>query len=204
MMIYPRIIKPILDVVFATLLFVFLSPLILLTSILLGIANHGSVFFVQERPGLRGKIFKIIKFKTMRDAFNSKGEYLPDEERITKIGHWVRKLSIDELPQLINVIKGDMSFIGPRPLLVEYLPLYSAEQNKRHLVKPGITGWAQVNGRNAISWEKKFELDVFYVYRISLALDIKIFILTIYKIFKAKDINQIGHVSSEKFKSSND
>lgn len=165
-------------------------PLTIITSLFLFIQNKGSVFFFQERPGLHKQPFKIIKFKTMTDERDAKGNLLPDIERITKFGGWVRKLSIDELPQLINVLKGDMSLIGPRPLLFKYIPLYSREQLRRHEVRPGITGWAQVNGRNSISWTRKFELDIEYVNNISLALDIKIFFLTIKKIIIKEGVNQ--------------
>jgi lipopolysaccharide/colanic/teichoic acid biosynthesis glycosyltransferase len=161
--------------------------------------NRGSVFFLQARPGLHSSIFHIIKFKTMTDVSNSRGELLPDSERLTKIGQFIRKTSLDEIPQLLNVIKGDMSLIGPRPLLVEYLTLYNKEQSKRHRVKPGITGWAQVNGRNAITWNQKFEYDVWYTDNLSLALDIKIIWMTIIKVIKSEGINQQGHLTMNKF-----
>ena len=151
--------------------------------------NRGTPFFIQSRPGKNEKVFNLLKFKTMRDAYDENGKSLPDKDRITPVGAWVRKLSLDELPQLINVIKGDMSLIGPRPLLIKYLPLYNNEQKRRHDVKPGITGWAQVNGRNSIDWNKKFELDVWYVDNISAILDLKILYLTIVKVFKREGIN---------------
>ena len=151
--------------------------------------NKGTPFFIQSRPGKNEKVFNLLKFKTMRDAYDENGKPLPDKDRITPVGAWVRKLSLDELPQLINVIKGDMSLIGPRPLLIKYLPLYNNEQKRRHDVKPGITGWAQVNGRNSIDWNKKFELDVWYVDNISAILDLKILYLTIVKVFKREGIN---------------
>lgn len=168
---------------------IILIPLIIVT-IWLHFANKGAgAFFCQERPGKNGKIFKIIKFKTMTDERDTEGYLLPNEQRITKIGSLIRKTSIDELPQLFNVLKGDMAFIGPRPLMIRYLELYSLEQARRHDVRPGISGWAQVNGRNNITWTKKFEYDVWYVDHVSLWLDIKIILLTLYKVFKRADIN---------------
>ena len=161
--------------------------------------NRGTPFFIQSRPGKNEKIFKLIKFKTMRDAYDENGKPLPDKDRITPVGAWVRKLSLDELPQLINVIKGDMSLIGPRPLLVKYLPLYNNEQKRRHEVKPGITGWAQVNGRNAIDWDRKFQLDVWYVDHISLFLDMKILYLTFLKVIKREGINNGEEVTMKPF-----
>ena len=169
---------------------ILLSPLFLITMVLLRFANKGAgVFFVQDRPGKDEKIFKALKFKTMTDECDSEGNLLPDGERLTKVGSFVRSTSIDELPQLINILKGDMAFIGPRPLLVQYLPLYSKEQHRRHDVTPGMSGWAQVNGRNNISWQKKFELDVYYVDHISLAMDVKVFFTTVRKVFGRDDIN---------------
>jgi len=166
--------------------------------------NYGSLpFFYQERPGLNEKIFKIIKFKTMNDKKDENGNLLPDVERITNIGEFVRKTSLDELPQIFNLLKGDMTIVGPRPLLPEYLPLYNKRQRKRHLVKPGISGWAQVNGRNAISWCQKFEYDVWYVENQSFLLDLKIFFLTFLKVFQAKDISANKHVTMEKFNGKN-
>lgn len=160
-------------------------------------------FFFQERPGKDEKIFKVIKFKTMTDEKDADGNLLPDAERLTKVGKFVRSTSIDELPQLINVLKGDMSFIGPRPLLVKYLPLYSEKQHRRHEVRPGMSGWAQVNGRNNISWTKKFEYDVYYVEHISFVLDIKIFVLTIKKVFMREGINEQGNATMEAFNGNN-
>ena len=186
---YKSFIKAILDFIAALVLLVIFVPLILIVLIALAFYNQGTPFFTQPRPGKDGKIFKLIKFKTMRDAWDETGAPLPDKDRITPMGAWVRKLSLDELPQLINVIKGDMSLIGPRPLLIKYLPLYNNEQKRRHDVKPGITGWAQVNGRNSIDWNKKFELDVWYVDNISAILDLKILCLTIVKVFKREGIN---------------
>ncbi|AJH15301.1 sugar transferase [Myroides profundi] len=179
-----------------------LSPIFMVVVIGLYFANDGKPFFFQARPGKGGKIFKIVKFKTMNDKRDSEGNLLSDAERLTSIGAFVRKTSLDEIPQLINVLKGDMSLIGPRPLLPQYLELYNAEQKRRHEVKPGITGWAQVNGRNAISWERKFELDVYYVDHLSLTLDVKIFFLTIKKVFVREGISQEGEATMEVFKGS--
>jgi lipopolysaccharide/colanic/teichoic acid biosynthesis glycosyltransferase len=197
---YKKIIKPVFDFTLSSIGFLILSPLFILITIFLFIANSGKPFFVQPRPGKNGKIFKLIKFKTMNDKKDKEGNLLPDEKRLTKIGKFVRKTSLDEIPQLLNVIKGDMSLIGPRPLLVEYLPLYNDFQKRRHEVKPGITGWAQVNGRNAISWEKKFELDLWYVDNISFLLDIKILFLTLKKVIKSEGISSATAVTMEKFK----
>jgi lipopolysaccharide/colanic/teichoic acid biosynthesis glycosyltransferase len=187
---YRKYFKRPLDFLIALFILVLTSPLIILTTILLFIQNSGKPFFFQERPGMNQRPFHIIKFKTMNDKRDVNGNLLPDNERITFLGKWIRKLSIDELPQLINVLKGDMSMIGPRPLLFKYIPLYSEFQNRRHEVRPGITGWAQVNGRNSISWTRKFELDVEYVDNISFLLDLKIFWLTILKILKTEGVNQ--------------
>jgi lipopolysaccharide/colanic/teichoic acid biosynthesis glycosyltransferase len=197
---YKNFIKRIIDIVVASLSLILLSPLFLIVAIGLYFVNQGKPFFIQKRPGLHGSIFKIVKFKTMNDKMDITGVLLADEKRLTKIGSFVRKTSLDEIPQLINVIKGDMSLIGPRPLLPEYLPLYNEFQNKRHEVKPGITGWAQVNGRNAISWEKKFEYDVWYVNNISFILDVKIFFLTVKKVFVREGINMEGQVTTKAFK----
>jgi lipopolysaccharide/colanic/teichoic acid biosynthesis glycosyltransferase len=175
------------------------SPLILGSMLALAIVNRGKIWFLQPRPGKDGKIFTVIKFKTMTDARDAQGVLLPDADRLTAAGKFIRKTSLDELPQLINVLKGDMSLVGPRPLLVEYLPRYSAEQARRHAVRPGITGWAQVNGRNAISWQQKFTYDVWYVDNLSVALDIKILSLTVMKVFKADGITSDTSVTMEKF-----
>ena len=181
-----------------------LSPVILILWIGLGVANRGAgAFFTQDRPGLHGKIFKIYKFKTMNDACDSDGNILPDGERLTPIGKFIRKLSLDELPQLWNVLKGDMSLIGPRPLLPQYLALYSSEQARRHNVRPGITGWAQVNGRNAISWTQKFILDCYYVDNISFALDVKILFMTVRKVIIREGISQEGNATMEFFDGTN-
>lgn len=181
--------KRFLDLIVAIMAFILLSPLFFIVLILLFIANKGSPFFFQKRPGKNEKTFNIIKFKTMNDAKDDQGNLLPDAQRLTRIGGFVRKTSLDEMPQLLNVIKGDMSLIGPRPLLVSYLDLYDEVEKKRHNVRPGITGWAQVNGRNAIDWETKFKLDVYYVENLSLALDIKIALKTIQNVLLSKDIS---------------
>lgn len=197
---YKNFIKPCGDFLSALFLLIILSPLFLMILILLYFFNKKNVFFFQERPGKNEKIFRIIKFKTMTDERNSAGELLPDKDRLTRIGVFIRKTSLDELPQLINVLKGDMSFIGPRPLLVHYLPLYNDEQKKRHLIKPGITGWAQINGRNTISWQQKFQYDIDYVDNISFLLDLKIFFLTIKKVLTSEGINTQGQATTENFK----
>lgn len=200
---YTNIIKPLLDLLLSLIGFLLLSPVFLIVTVGLYFANDGKPFFFQLRPGKNGKIFKIIKFKTMNDKKDAKGNLLPDAERLTKIGGIVRRTSLDEIPQLINVIKGDMSLIGPRPLLPSYLELYNDFQRRRNEVKPGITGWAQINGRNTISWEKKFEYDVWYVDNISFLLDVRILFLTVLKVFKSEGITQEGHVTSEEFKGNN-
>ena len=181
---YKNHIKRFLDFTLSLIGFLILSPLFLLVTIFLFFSNRGKPFFFQARPGLNEKIFRVIKFKTMNDKRNEQGELLPSTERITPIGTFVRKTSLDEIPQLINVIRGDMSLVGPRPLREEYLPYYSEEQKRRHDVRPGITGWAQVNGRNTISWDKKFEYDVWYVDHLGFMLDCKILFLTIKKVVK--------------------
>ena len=189
-MFYKKYGKRLCDVIFSAAILLFLSPLLLIIAAVLLVQNKGNVFFRHERSGYQGNPFYMIKFKTMTDEKDSDGNYLPDIERITFVGHFIRRLSLDELPQLLNVLKGQMSLIGPRPLLMRYLPLYDQDQRRRLEVKPGITGWAQVNGRNAISWERKFELDVYYVDRLSFLLDIKIFWLTLLKVLKREGINQ--------------
>jgi lipopolysaccharide/colanic/teichoic acid biosynthesis glycosyltransferase len=199
---YRNIIKPLADFWSALLLLVVLSPIILITIFFLAIANRGSIFFLQQRPGLNSIPFNIIKFKTMRDAFDKNGNPLPDDVRITKVGKIVRSASIDELLQLINVLKGDMSLVGPRPLLMRYLKLYSPLQARRHEVKPGITGWAQVNGRNAISWEEKFRLDVDYVDNQSFWLDFRILWMTFLNVINRRDISAEGHATIEEFRGS--
>jgi undecaprenyl phosphate N,N'-diacetylbacillosamine 1-phosphate transferase len=197
---FKHFLKPLCDFLIALFLLIILSPIIILTAIFLFVANHGKVFFFQQRPGLNSKPFRIIKFKTMRDAFDKDGIPLPDDVRLTKVGSIVRSASLDELLQLMNVLKGDMSLVGPRPLLMQYLSRYSPEQAKRHNVKPGITGWAQVNGRNAISWEQKFKYDVQYVEKQSFILDIKILWMTFLNVIQRKGISADGHVTMEEFK----
>ena len=200
---YKNFFKPTLDFLVALIGLLVLLPIFLFVMIGLAIANNGKPFFFQKRPGKNEKIFSIIKFKTMNDKKDAEGNLLSDAERLTPIGAFVRKTSLDEIPQLLNVIKGDMSLIGPRPLRTYYLPLYSEIQKRRHDVRPGITGWAQVNGRNAILWTKKFELDVYYVYNLSLLFDLKIFFLTIKKVFIREGISQEGNVTTEAFNGDN-
>ncbi|MCL6294982.1 sugar transferase [Jejuia spongiicola] len=200
---YKNIIKRLLDFIFALLGIIILSPLTLTIIIIMIIANRGTPFFLQRRPGKNEKIFKIVKFKTMNSLRDKNGELLPDKDRLTSIGKFVRKYSLDEIPQLFNVLIGDMSLIGPRPLIIEYLPIYNEIQKKRHNVKPGITGWAQINGRNSITWQKKFELDVWYVDNISLALDIKILAKTFINVLQKKDVNLNSELASEYFNGKN-
>lgn len=199
---YKPFLKPTLDFTVALIGILLLSPILIVATIALFIANQGKPFFLQPRPGKNGTIFTIIKFKTMNDKKDAAGNLLSDAERLTKIGALVRKTSLDEIPQLLNVLKGDMSIIGPRPLLVEYLSLYNETQKRRHHVKPGITGWAQINGRNAISWEDKFTLDVHYVENQSFLLDLKIIFLTIKKVFVSEGISQTGQATTTKFEGS--
>jgi len=196
---YKLFFKRVLDIIISILALVITSPILIIAMIGLRYANKGSSLFLQRRPGKNGVIFKIIKFKTMNDNRDAHGQLLPDSERLTRLGAIIRKTSIDELPQLVNVLKGDMSLIGPRPLLPEYLSLYTKDQLRRHEVKPGITGWAQVNGRNAISWAKKFELDVWYVDNVSLLLDFKIILLTTKKVIVKEGITSGTSVTMEKF-----
>ncbi|OWW24242.1 hypothetical protein B4Q04_17265 [Zobellia sp. OII3] len=196
---YRYFFKRLIDFIMALSILTLALPIILLIVLFLGIANRGSIFFVQKRPGKDGKIFTILKFKTMNDKKDASGNLLPDEKRLTSAGKFIRKTSLDELPQLLNVLKGDMSLIGPRPLLVSYLPLYNDYQKRRHEVKPGITGWAQVNGRNAISWNKKFEYDVWYVDHISFPLDLKILFLTVLKVVKTDGISSDTSATMELF-----
>ncbi len=199
---YRSFFKRLIDLVIAFILLILTLPFTLAAALSLCFANRGRVFFVQQRPGWRGKPFRIIKFKTMNDRRDGDGQLLPDAIRLTPIGRLVRKTSVDELPQLINVLRGDISLIGPRPLLMEYLPLYNAAQRRRHEVRPGITGWAQVNGRNTISWEKKFDYDIHYVDNLHFGLDAKIFFLTILKILKGEGISADNSATMEKFKGS--
>lgn len=201
---YKYFFKRLIDFIIVFCVLVVIWPILLIITLWLHFANKGAgAFFAQERPGKGGKVFKVIKFKTMTDERDADGNLLPDADRLTNVGRFVRSTSIDELPQLINVLKGDMALIGPRPLLVQYLPLYSKEQARRHDVRPGITGWAQVNGRNAISWTKKFELDVWYVDHCSFGLDVKIIFLTIKKVFVREGISQEGQATMEFFTGNN-
>lgn len=196
-------IKRVLEFIIALFALILFSPVLLIVAGLVRFKLGSSIFFCQPRVGLNGKVFKMIKFRTMKDAYDENGEPLPDSERLTPFGQFLRRTSLDELPELINVLTGNMSLVGPRPLLVEYLPLYSEEQMKRHDVRPGITGYAQVNGRNNISWTKKFELDVYYVNHFSLWLDLKILWRTVAKVLAQADINQEGNVTVEKFNGMN-
>lgn len=201
---YKHFFKRCLSIIGAVVALVLIGWLILLVWLFLQFANKGAgAFFLQERPGKDGKIYKVIKFKTMTDERDADGKLLPDALRLTKVGKIVRSLSIDELPQLINILKGDMSFIGPRPLLVKYLPLYSTEQMRRHEVRPGISGWAQVNGRNTITFTKQFEYDVYYVDHLTFWLDVKIFFMTIIKVFKREGISEEGQATRESFNGTN-
>lgn len=197
---YKNVFKRLIDVVVSFIALVIALPVLIIVWIILYIANRKSPFFRQYRPGKDGKIFSIIKFKTMNDRKDADGNLLPDSVRLTPVGKFIRKTSLDEIPQLLNVIRGDMSLIGPRPLLVEYLPLYNSTQQRRHEVRPGITGWAQVNGRNAISWEQKFEYDVWYVDHLSFLLDVKIIRMTILKVVKSEGINAAQSATMDKFR----
>ena len=197
---YARFIKPLMEWVLALVAFVVLSPVFIVVVVLLAVANNGKPFFLQRRPGRDGHIFRVIKFKTMNDRRGKDGELLPDSARLTAIGRFVRKTSLDEIPQLLNVIKGDMALVGPRPLLEEYLPLYDETQMHRHDVRPGITGWAQVNGRNAISWQQKFAYDVWYVNNLSFALDIRILLLTVRNVLRSEGISSETSATMEKFR----
>lgn len=198
--IYVSCVKRSIDFIFSLIAFVLLSPFFLIITLLLHFANKGAgAFFTQVRPGRGAKPFKVLKFKTMSDERDAEGKLLPDAQRLTKVGKVVRSLSIDELPQLINILKGDMSFIGPRPWKMEYIPLFTPEQMRRHEVRPGISGWAQVNGRNAISFTERLKYDVYYVDHVSIGLDIKIFFMTIFKVFKREGISEEGQATSEAF-----
>jgi undecaprenyl phosphate N,N'-diacetylbacillosamine 1-phosphate transferase len=201
--VYQSIIKIFFDKLAALVILVVSFPVLLPVMVILAASNNGKIFFRQERPGYRGKVFTVLKFKTMNDRTGPDGNLLPDKDRLTGVGKFIRKTSLDEIPQMFNVLKGDMSIVGPRPLLVEYLPLYTETQMKRHQVRPGITGWAQVNGRNAISWKQKFEYDVWYVDHISFWIDIKVLFLTVVKVFKAEGISAEGSVTMEKFNGKN-
>ena len=197
---YRKIVKRLVDLFLALTALIVTLPVSVTTILLLAFANKGKVFFTQIRPGKGEVPFRLIKFKSMNDARDENGELLSDDQRLTTVGQWVRKLSLDEIPQLLNVIKGDMSLIGPRPLLMEYLPLYSEEQRKRHRVRPGITGWAQVNGRNTLDWNTKFNYDVWYVENLSFVLDVKIVLMTVVKVLRVEGISSETSVTMEKFK----
>ena len=199
---YKYFIKRLFDVILSSILLIALSPIILIVSILLFFKHKSNPFFIQQRPGKNEKLFSIIKFRTMSNKKDVEGNLLPDSQRLTNVGKFIRSTSLDELPQLLNVIKGDMSLVGPRPLLPEYLPLYNEFQRERHTVRPGITGYAQVNGRNAISWEKKFELDIYYVKKSSFVLDSSILMKTIANVFSRKNINKSNTATAERFKGS--
>ena len=200
---YVKLFKPLFDFLIALVLLVLSLPLFLIISILIALTMGFPLFFRQERPGKDENIFTIYKFRTMNEKRDEKGDLLDDEQRLTRVGHFIRSLSLDELPQLFNVIKGEMSFIGPRPLLIEYLTLYSEQQKNRHKVKPGISGWAQVNGRNVITWKEKLDFDIWYTKHISFFLDVKIILMTIQKVLLRKDISADQHVTSEKFNGHN-
>jgi len=202
-MIYRKYCKSAIDFVLAFLGLLLASHVFIVIALVLTLNNRGTPFFLQERPGKNGRIFRVIKFKTMNNRRDSSGALLPDDMRLTKAGRLMRKLSLDEIPQLINVLKGDMCLIGPRPLLPEYLPLYSKEQARRHDVKPGITGWAQVNGRNDVTWEEKFTLDVWYVDHLSALLDLKILFMTIWNVIRREGISKDGFATTEKFNGHN-
>ncbi|MDD2527764.1 MAG: sugar transferase [Lentimicrobiaceae bacterium] len=201
---YYKYLKRFLDVCLATVALILFSPFFIVLMVLLTVANRGNPFFVQERPGKNGKVFKLIKFKTLSDQTDEQGGLLPDDQRILKIGQFIRSTSLDELPQLINILIGDMSIVGPRPLLVKYLPYYNDFQKRRHLVLPGITGWAQVNGRNKLTWDEKFAYDVYYVEHISFIFDVKIILLTVKKVILREGVNQEGEVTADAFKGNDD
>lgn len=200
---YKFFFKRVLDFILAAIGLILLSPIFVGVAMILLLTNNGKPFFFQPRPGRNGEIFKVIKFKSMNDKKDEYGELLPFHLRVTKFGNFIRKYSLDEIPQLLNVLKGDMSLIGPRPLLVQYLPLYNNFQKQRHLVKPGITGWAQINGRNTISWEKKFELDVWYVNNLSFLLDLKILLLTLKKVLIKEGVNTNDNLNMTTFDGTN-
>lgn len=197
---YIKLFKRIIDTVIALLVLIIISPIFIFLCVVLACLNKSNIFFTQYRPGKDEKYFKLIKFKTMNDKMDQNGKLLSDSERLNNFGKFLRKTSLDELPQFINIFKGNMSLIGPRPLFVEYLSLYNENQHRRHLIRPGITGWAQINGRNTISWQKKFEYDVWYVDNISFLLDFKIIFITIIRVFQGRGISQEGHATIEKFK----
>ncbi len=198
-MIYRKALKPAFDFFATLILIILLSPVLIILTVLVGFFIGRPILFKQKRPGLNGEPFVLYKFRTMTNEKDADGNLLPDEKRLTRFGQFLRATSLDELPELFNVLKGDMSLVGPRPLLMEYLPLYSKEQARRHEVRPGITGWAQVNGRNALSWQDKFKLDVWYVDHVSFLLDLKILVMTLLKVLKREAINQPGKATMEKF-----
>jgi lipopolysaccharide/colanic/teichoic acid biosynthesis glycosyltransferase len=200
---YKRFLKRFTDIFISLTGLMILSPVIIVVFIILYLSNRAFPLFIQSRPGEKERIFKLVKFKTMNDNVDENGNLLPDDQRLTTTGRLVRKLSLDELPQLLNVLKGDMSIVGPRPLLVDYLPLYNKEQKRRHDIKPGITGWAQVNGRNSITWQEKFQHDIWYVDHLSFLLDLKIIALTIKKVFKTGDVNSSEKITMIKFTGNN-
>jgi len=200
---YRLFFKRVIDFCVALVIILLFSPVICLTVLFLYVVNKRKVFFTQQRPGQGARLFKVIKFKTMDDRVDGNGKLLPDKERLTSVGKFIRTTSLDELPQLFNVLKGDMSLIGPRPLLPKYLPLYNQQQRRRHFVRPGITGWAQVNGRNTISWARKFEYDVWYVDNLSFLLDLKIIWLTLFRVFKREGINAAGSATIAPFNGNN-
>jgi undecaprenyl phosphate N,N'-diacetylbacillosamine 1-phosphate transferase len=204
MKLYQHVVKRIMDFIMAMIAFLLFSPVFIVVFIILMLSNHGKAFFFQIRPGKNEKLFKIIKFKTMNDKVDAQGDFLPFDQRVTKTGAFIRKYSLDEIPQLINVLKGDMSLIGPRPLLLQYLPLYNDRQKIRHLVKPGITGWAQVNGRNAITWKQKFDFDIWYVQHMSFLLDIKILVLTLKKVLMKEGVNSQTDLNMSTFMGTDD
>lgn len=197
---YKNIMKPVIDFFLSIIIILILSPLIIILTLMIFFLFGKPVFFLQDRPGFQTKTFKLIKFRTMKIGYDEKGNLLPDEQRLTKFGKLLRSTSLDELPELLNVLKGDISLVGPRPLLSEYLPLYSTEQARRHEIKPGITGWAQVNGRNAITWEEKFNLDVWYVDNLSFWLDFKIVLLTLFKVLRREGISAKDEATMPRFK----
>jgi len=196
---YLNLIKPFLDYVITLILLIITSPIFIITVLTLLILNKGQIFFIQKRPGRNERVFSLIKFKTMNALFDNKGNLLADEHRLTLVGRIIRQLSIDELPQLINVLKGEMSLVGPRPLLIEYLPLYDGAQRQRHKVKPGITGWSQINGRNAISWQDKFNMDIWYVNNVSFVLDLRIIMISILKVLTTQGVTGAGSVTMKNF-----
>lgn len=198
-MLYKNILKAVIDYCGAVFILILVSPVLFFITCILLLANKGKVFFIQPRPGKNGKVFRIFKFRTMNDKRDSNGNLLPDNKRITFVGHLLRNTSLDELPQLLNVVKGDLSFIGPRPLLTDYLPLYNNFQRRRHEVKPGITGWAQVNGRNELTWNERFKMDIWYIDNLSFSLDCKIVFLTLIKVINRKGVSSKNYVTMERF-----